>query len=99
MFIISPRTAMQREKHPCRSLDLGDSFEIQVLLCFSLDHTLEHAVHVANGGSEVVNPGCLDELSRLLRRAQLPTLSRFLDFGSGSYVTDFPLCKNRGVDS
>src|ERR1700677_1563850 len=71
-----------------------------MLLRFSLHHTLKHAMHVANSRSKDVNPGCLNELSRFLRRRKVfeVSLSGLMDFGAGPYVAYFPFRKDCGVD-
>ena len=58
---------MQRQQDARRFFDLSDSFDIQVLLRFSLNHALEHTVHVAHRGSQDVDTRGLDELSGILR--------------------------------
>ena len=58
---------MQGQQDARRFFDLSDSFDIQVLPRFSLNHALEHAVPVAHGGSEDIDTRGLDELSGFLR--------------------------------
>ena len=101
IFIGGPGAAMQGQRHLCRSLDLNDPRDIQVLLCFSLNHALHHPVHVPRR----LEQGCRCQSTRQtvwLRQAlsgHAPVGSLLMYFRSGSDVADLALDENVRINS
>ena len=100
IFIVGSRSAVQGKRYLHRTLDLGDSLDVQSFPRLTLHHALQHSVHVADCGSKDVYPRRFDKLFRLRRRSQaLRQVGRgIMNLRPGSDVADFALDQDRRID-
>src|ERR1700730_6173103 len=73
---------------------------MQTLLCFSLNHASEHAVHIAYRGRQDVYSCALHELPVFFgsRKSLYKVGSRFVYFRAAADISDFSLDKHRWMD-
>ena len=70
VVIVGAGAAVQGERDAGGFFDLGDALDIEMLVSFSADHAVQHAVHVADGGGKDVDAGGSDELLGLVGRGE-----------------------------
>src|SRR5262249_11981811 len=75
--------------------------DVQTLPGSAVNLALQHAVHVAHGRSQDVDPRGLDEMSPIVRGRQAAgeVGSPGMDFRAGSYVTYLSFYQDGGVDA
>src|SRR5919199_2468148 len=91
---------MQGNQRLRSSLDLRDPVQVETLPRLSLNHTLQHPVHIAHGRCEYIDPGCLNVPLRLFRRRQTfrQIGSRVVNLRTSSNIADFALNQDGRID-